>query len=72
MRSEDKNSRKKTTKEGLINGIMEFLEKQGLILYIQEDEMIKTTRKMDDIMEMKLLNKNNYERIMQVLGIAQE
>ena len=51
---------------------MEFLEKQGLILYIQEDEMIKTTRKMDDIMEMKLLNKNNYERIMQVLGIAQE
>ena len=72
LRSEDKNSRKKTTKEGLINGIMEFLEKQGLILYIQEDEMIKTPRKMDDIMEMKLLNKNNYERIMQVLGIAQE
>lgn len=72
LRSEDKNSRKKTTKEGLINGIMDFLERQGLILYIQEDEMIKTTRKLDDIMEMKLLNKNNYERIMQVLGIAQE
>ena len=31
--------------------------------------MVKTTGKLDNLMEMKLLNKNNYERIMQALGV---
>lgn len=69
LRSDDKSSRKKTTKEGVMNNIMDFLERQGLIIYIQEDEMVKTTGKLDNLMEMKLLNKNNYERIMQALGV---
>lgn len=72
LRSDDKNSRKKTTKEGIMNVIMDFLEKQDLIIYIQEDEMVKTTGKLDNIMEMKLLNKANYERIMQALGVIQD
>ena len=72
LRSEDRSSRKKTTKEGMINAILDFLEKQGLIVYIQEDEMIKTTRKLDNIMEMKLLNKNNYEQIMQALVMSEK
>lgn len=72
LRSEERHSRKKTTKEGVINTILDFLEKQGLIVYVEEDEMIKTSKKLDDIMEMKLLNKNNYERIMQALGAAKE
>lgn len=71
LKSDDKKSRKKTTKEGFLNTIMDFLEKQGLIIYIQEDEMIKTTRKLDNIMEWKLLNKNNYERIMRALGVLE-
>lgn len=72
LRSDDKGSRKKTTKEGVMNNIMDFLEKQGLITYIPEDEMIKTTKKLDNLMEMKLLNKNNYERIMQALGVIED
>ena len=72
LRSEDRNSRKKTTKEGMINGVMDFLEKQGLIIYIYEDEMIKTTKKLDDIMELKLLNKNNYRQILKTLGVWEE
>lgn len=71
LKSEDKKSRSKTTKEGFIYTILSFLERQGLVIYIQEDEMIKTTRKLDNIMEMKLLNKNNYERIMEALGVKE-
>lgn len=56
----------------MINGVMDFLEKQGLIIYIYEDEMIKTTKKLDDIMELKLLNKNNYRQILKTLGVWEE
>ena len=72
LKSDDKNSRKKTTKEGFLNTILDFLEKQNLIVYIQEDEMIKTTEKLDNIMEWKLLNKNNYSRIMKALGVLED
>ena len=72
LKSDDKNSRKKTTKEGFLNTILDFLEKQNLIVYIQEDEMIKTTEKLDNIMEWKLLNKNNYSRIMKALGVMED
>lgn len=72
LKSDDKNSRKKTTKEGFLNSILDFLEKQNLIVYIQEDEMIKTTEKLDNIMEWKLLNKNNYNRIMAALGVFKD
>lgn len=68
LRSDDKTSRKKTTKEGILNVIIDFLEEQELIIYIKEDEMIKTTKKLDDIMEMRLLSRSNYERVMQALG----
>lgn len=68
LKSDEARSRKKTTKEGFLNNILDFLEKQSLIIYVQEDEMIKTTAKLDHIMELRLLNKNHYERIMRVLG----
>lgn len=69
LKSTDASSRSKTTKEGFMNNIMSFLDRQGLILYITEDEMIKTTSKLDNIMEMKLLNRENYTRIMNVMGV---
>lgn len=72
LKSDEARSRKKTTKEGFLNNLLDFLEKQSLIIHIQEDEMIKTTKKLDNIMEMKLLNKNNYEHIMQVLGVIRD
>ena len=62
----------KTTKEGLVSVICQFLEKQGLIVFVEEDEMIKTTPKLDNIMEYKILNKDNYARIMEALGVKDE
>ena len=45
-----------------------FLENQGLIEYVQEDEMIKTTKKLDNLMDWNLLNQNHYQRISKVLS----
>lgn len=68
LRSDEKGSRAKTTKEGFLHHILIFLQKQGLIEYVEEDEMIKTTRKLDSFMDWNLLNQNHYQRIRKVLG----
>lgn len=67
LKSDDKGSRARTTKEGFLYNILIFLEKQGLIDYIQEDETVKTTKKLDNLMDYNLLNKNNYQRVRRVL-----
>ena len=69
LRSDDKGSRAKTTKEGFLHAILVFLQKQGLIEYVEADEMIKTTKKLDNFMDWNLLNQNNYHRVLRVLGI---
>lgn len=71
LRSEEKGSRAKTTKEGFLYNLLKFLEKQGLVDYIEEDEMIKTTAKLDSFMDWNLLNQNNYERVLHVLGVVE-
>ncbi|NLL73955.1 MAG: hypothetical protein GX237_10560 [Clostridiales bacterium] len=71
LRSDERGSRAKTTKEGFIHSILTFLQKQGLIDYIEADEMIKTTKKLDHFMDFNLLNKNNYNRVMRVLGVKE-
>ena len=68
LRSDDKGTRQKTTKEGFLHAIFTFLEEQGLIDYVEEDEMIKTTKKLDNLMDWNLLNKNHYQRVRKVLG----
>ena len=68
LRSDDKGSKARTTKEGFLHHILKFLEKQNLIDYVEEDEMIKTTAKLDNLMEWNLLNQNNFKRIRKVLG----
>lgn len=70
--AENVKSRAMTTKEGVIVSVLDFLEKQGLIIYIKEDEMIKTTERLDNIMEMKLLNKAEYARVMEAMGVDNE
>ena len=67
LRSEDKGSKSRTTKEGFLHHILKFLEKQYLVDYVEEDEMIKTTAKLDNLMEWNLLNQNNFKRIRKVL-----
>ena len=68
LRSEEKGSRAKTTKEGFLYHLLTFLQKQGLIDYVEEDEMIKTTKKLDSFMDWNLLNQNHFQRVKKVFG----
>mgnify|MGYP000196368417 FL=1 len=72
LKSDDRGSRMKTTKEGFIYNILMFLQKQGLVEYVEQDEMIKTTRKLDNFMDWNLLNQNNYQRVLRVLGVKKD
>ncbi len=72
LRSDDKGSRAKTTKEGFLHSILTFLQKQGLLEYVEADEMIKTTKKLDNFMDWNLLNQNNYHRVLKVLGVTED
>lgn len=67
LKSDERGSKARTTKEGFLHHIFMFLENQGLIEYVQEDEMIKTTKKLDNLMDWNLLNQNNYERIKKII-----
>lgn len=70
LRSSDKGSHARTTKEGFLYNILIFLESQGLIDFVEADETIYTTEKLDRFMDWNLLNKNNYERVLQVLKVV--
>ena len=72
LRSDDRGSRQRTTKEGFLHHILRFLQAQGLIEYIEQDEMIKTTRKLDHFMDFNLLNRNHYDRVQAFLGAEDE
>lgn len=72
LRSDEKGSRAKTTKEGFLHYILLFLEKQGLVEYVEQDEMIKTTKKLDNFMDWNLLNQNNYGRVLKILGVKRD
>ncbi len=72
LKSDDKGSRAKTTKEGFLHNILVFLEKQGLVEYVEQDEMVKTTKKLDHFMDWNLLNQNNYKRVLMILGGMQD
>ena len=67
LRSDEKGSRAKTTKEGFLHHILIFLQKQGLIEYVEQDEMVKTTKKLDNFMDWNLLNQNHFQRVRRVL-----
>lgn len=68
LRSDDRGRKQRTTKEGFLFSVLRFMEDQGLVEYIERDEMVKTTRKLDHFMDWNLLNKNNYARVQAVLG----
>lgn len=64
LKSSDKTTTSRTTKEGFVVTILNFLESQGLINFIKDDDMIIPTPKLDNFMDWNILNKNNYERIL--------
>lgn len=72
LKSDEKGSRARTTKEGFLHYILIFLQKQGLIEYVEQDEMIMTAKKLDNFMDWNLLNQNNYRRVLRVLGVKED
>ena len=72
LRSDERGSRQKTTKEGFLHHFLRFLQTQGLVEYIEQDEMVKTTRKLDHFMDWNLLNKANYQRVLDIIGARDE
>ena len=68
LKSGDRTSRSKTTKEGFLYTILKFLENQSLIVYVEADDMITTSKKLDHFMDWNILNKNNYNRVLIALG----
>lgn len=72
LRSDEKGSRARTTKEGFLHYILVFLQKQGLVEYVEQDEMIKTTKKLDNFMDWNLLNQKHYRRVLRVLGVKED
>lgn len=67
LRSQDTLNRRRTTKEGFLYNILKFLEEQGLINYVEKDEMIMTTEKLDRFMDTNLLNSSNFDRVKRIL-----
>ncbi|MDE5977552.1 MAG: hypothetical protein K2G70_03690 [Turicibacter sp.] len=72
LRSGEKATKQKTTKEGFLSEILKFLQDQQLIDYIKEDELITTTKKLDQLMDYYLLSQNNYIRIQRILKEASD
>ncbi len=67
LRSDESGKKPKTTKEGLLHNIALFLQKQGLVEYMEKDEQIVTTKKLDQFMDYNVLNENNYSRVEKLL-----
>lgn len=63
LKGSDTKTTSKTFKEGFLLGIIKFLQSQNLFDYIEADDMIKPTRKMDNFMDWNILNRTNYENI---------
>lgn len=53
----------KTTKTGFVLSVIKFLVSQNLVIYFEKDELIKTTEKMDDLVNEIVLNKSNFKKI---------
>lgn len=68
LRSDERGAKTKTTKEGFLHHILLFLQRQRLIEYVEVDEMITTSKKLDQLMDFHLLNQNNYQRVVALLA----
>ncbi|WP_459195740.1 DUF6063 family protein [Wukongibacter baidiensis] len=64
LKGSDTKTISKTTKEGFLRGIIKFLDGQGLLEFIEEDDMIKPTPKLDNFMDWNILNRSNYDNIL--------
>lgn len=65
LKGSDVRTISRTTKEGFIKRIIGFLEDQKLFEYIEEDDMLKSTRKLDNFMDWNILTRSNYQNILE-------
>lgn len=64
---EENQSMSKRTKDGFVRGIIIFLRDQGLMNHIEDDDQIRPTRRLEDLMEKDILDKSNYGRIRSIM-----
>ena len=72
LRSSEKLNRQKTTKEGFLYNIFKFLEEQGLVQYIEREETVWPTEKLDVFMDFNILNQENFRRVLSVMSGIEE
>ena len=72
LKSDENLNRRRTTKEGFIQNILKFLEEQELVDFIERDEMILTTKKLDNFMDWNILNSNNFDRVRRMFGTVEK
>jgi hypothetical protein len=72
LKGSDVRTTSRTTKEGFITGIIRFMEEQGLFDYIEEDDMLKPTKKLDNFIDWNILNRSNYETILEAFQEIEE
>lgn len=63
LKATETRGQSKTTKTGFVLSVIRFLVNQGLVTYYEKDELIKTTTKMDDLVNEIVLNKENFKKI---------
>lgn len=63
LKATETKGQSKTTKTGFVLSVIKFLANQGLVSYYEKDEIIKTTTKMDDLVNEIVLNKSNFKKI---------
>lgn len=63
LKATETKGQSKTTKTGFVLSVIKFLSNQGLVSYYEKDEIIKTTTKMDDLVNAIVLNKSNFKKI---------
>ncbi|MCR4746780.1 MAG: DUF6063 family protein [Lachnospiraceae bacterium] len=72
LRSDENGKRAKTTKEGFLNNILLFLQKQGLVEYLERDDTVITTPRLDNFMDWDILNEKNFKRVERVFAENRE
>lgn len=68
LRSDDNETKKKSYKLGFINNILQFLDNQGLITLVGNEDKFYTKEKLDHLMDYYVLNTSNYSVIESILS----
>lgn len=60
--------KEKNSRAQLFDTVLRFLEEQGLILRLEEDDSIRATQRLDDLADFVLRSSDGYDAMMEILG----